>query len=295
MTRYDTSHAIDYITFSTTKFIPIDDLDHKYEITKPTIANYKQARRYQSGILLQWDDKQPRMKQHVTLSGDTLANLRLYGFDDTDIIVWLKCLNKPKFGRIDVAVTAKRKDDSDIEFTPDYAWQLYQSGKCKTRLQADKPIVDINKNVETFYVGRRDKRKRLLRIYDKGLDIGETANKIIRIELETRDKEPATKIADEVGKGANIAGLIRRYVDFDDDVFDEIMQSKPLPRWRVDNHQKTDHELDNKIKWMLESCAPAIGRLFAELPDGFDSPLLDKFTSRIQYHYNEHKLDKGNT
>lgn len=279
----ETTHKMDYLSVSVQKWQPVDDVYGKAEYITPPIGNYNIAKKYHDGTIAQWHTHKPELKTNVVMSGATLDKIRNIGISDSDIIRHVKTLNRVNFKRIDLAVTV---DVTGMEkpFTPEYAWKLYQDGKCETRLTADKPIVDIDKRVETLYIGSRKTRNRILRIYDKGIDLGQAANELIRIELETR--RAANGIADEVLQGRNYAGIIRRVVDFNDEVWEGIMESPPLPRLRNDENSR-DGNMENRLTWLLESVAPAMARIASEQSGGFENEFWDGFASRVAYHYNK--------
>lgn len=273
----ETRHCVDYISFSTDYWQPIDDILGQPKVVKPRIGNYMQAIQYECGCLVQWNDERPSLKQHVTLSGKTLQNWRKYGFVDTDIVGHAQSLKNTKIGRLDIAVTAY---GDKIAFSPERAWELCRQGRMQSRLEADKPVVDIDKNVETFYVGSRKSRNRLLRVYDKGLELGGVAGEIIRIELESR--RAANTVAKEVVEGRNMAGIIRRVVEFDDNAWRAIMDCEPLPRLR-DDSAVNEKDIEAKKGWLLTSVSPAIAKLAAEI--GWDDPFWDEFTEMTAFRY----------
>lgn len=285
MTEYRTFHNVDYIMFSTSEFIPRYAHQTSPEFVKPILGNYNMAFRYESGMIVHYHTSKPEMKYHIMLSGQALQFMRNRNISDIDTIKWLQSLKKPKFTRVDIAVTSEVIGDDMHEFTPEVAWSEYQAQNCKTRLQADKPIVDIDKTVETFYVGDRHKRNRLLRIYDKGLDLGETANRMIRFELETR--EYSAKIADEIAVGHNIAGIIRRYVDYpNNEAWEKIMNCKPLPRHRIDEPQE-DSTIATRKLWLIQSVAPAMANLAHDMENGWSDEFWNDFSARVAFEYNK--------
>lgn len=269
---------IDYITFSTKNWRPIDDVIGQAVETRPTIGNYAVAIKYECGCIVQWHPQQERLKTHVTLSGGTLARWREYGISDKETIEFAQSLNKTKFGRIDIAVTAYGKF---LKFTPERAWELYTAGKMKSALKADKPVVDIEKNVETFYAGSRKSRNRLLRVYDKGIEQGGRAGELVRIELESR--RAANTVAREIVANVPIQSIIRRVIDFDSDDWTDIMSAPPAQRMRREDVQKTD--IAAKKDWLLNSVSPAIANLAKEI--GWDDPFWDKFSTTTAFRFNK--------
>ena len=208
---YIVKQHLDYLTASVSKFTPFDDYLGDSEPCKPLIGNYNTAVRYEFGAIVQWHTHNPKLKTHITLTGETLDTMRTYGLSDADIVSHIKSMKKTNFKRIDLAITSIRMDKSIHGFLPHFAHYLALSGWCDTRLALDKPVTDVNLNIETAYIGQRKKREEL-RVYDKGIELGKEANRLIRIELERHSV--ANSIAKDVIAGNDYGAVINRYVSF---------------------------------------------------------------------------------
>lgn len=237
-----------------------DDVFGKWTDTHPRQRNYNAAKIFEIGIIVQWNTENPKMKTNIILSGETLSRLRGAGFDDTSILMWLSHMPNCKFSRIDVAVTSRREDGGQHEFTPHMINHLAASGLCETRLKVDNPVATPHLHVETAYIGSRKSRNRLFRAYDKGLELGGAAGEIIRYELETRKN--ATHIARELElKKTDIAAIIRRYVDFPQiDKWIEIMSTEIAENWRIDEYETDADRNKRRWQWLFDSVAPALAK-----------------------------------
>lgn len=268
-----------------------DDSFGKWEDCSPTQRNYNRAKRYEIGILVQWHEKRPEMKINVILSGTTLDTMREAGFNDWSILHWLKNMPNCKFNRIDVAITSKRTNGQIHGFLPHAINYLALNGMCETKLKIDNPVATPELEVETAYIGSRKARNRLFRAYDKGIELGQAARRLIRYELETRKN--ANHIADDIHDNrTDIGAIIRRYIDFPHiEDWIEIMDSQPAENYRLDDH-RPQHVIDsekrnNREAWLIKSVAPAIAKLAHEYHDGFDNEFFSKFSSAIALHYNK--------
>ena len=234
------------------------------------------------------------MKVNIILNGTTLASMRSAGWSDYDILHWLKSMPNCKFSRIDVAVTSEKTDGSMHGLLPHAVHYLAKNGLCETKLKLDNPVPNPDMEVETAYIGSRKSRNRLFRAYDKGLELGGAARKIIRYELETRKN--ATHIANELhDKRTDIGALIRRYVDFPQ-VKDwiEIMGTETAENYRIDDDRPKnviDREAHNaRLHWLFTSVAPAMARVldYAELGTTEHTPerIISMFLDYVDYNRN---------
>lgn len=273
---------------STEKFIPFDDVLGGTEPCRPLIPNYSTAQRYACGVIVQWHDTNKQLKQHVTMTGKTLDIIRQTGITDSELVKNLLSMEKSNIKRIDLAITSQRTDGSMHEFLPHFAHFATLAGWCETRLELDKPVTDTSLNVQTAYIGNRKKRE-YMRVYDKGIELGEAANKIVRIELERHSV--ANSIARDVAKGIDYGMIINRYVSFPNvPVWNEIVSAKKQPRTRVEiDIERDEHRENEKLwQWIFNSVAPAYARaLYNDNYEPSNNPNVDEFARLITHHYNQ--------
>lgn len=285
---YNITQHVDYITFTTSEFTPIDDAIGKPEPCRPLIGNYSTAQRYPTGMIVQWHDRIKSLKTHVTMTGETLDSMRVIGFTDAEIVKNLLGMPRANFKRIDLAITSERQDGQEHGFLPKIAHYEALNGKCDTQLTLDKPVVDINLNIETAYIGRRDKRE-YLRVYDKGLELGGEANKIIRIELERHST--ANTIARDVAKEYTYGSIINRYISFPHNedwlaIVGGTIQTRT--RVHIDKERNKEQEIAKLWQWLHNSVAPAYARaMYEDVYEPENNPNIDEFARLIAHHYNK--------
>lgn len=256
---YIVTQCVDYLTW--TKAVPNWFFAERvFGETKSPNPNYTNAEISNTGILHLWHNRNEDMKHHYIASGDVLNNLRLAGHDEREIVAW--CLENAHIGRIDIAITSQREDGKNHGFTPHHLAWAVRDGRLKSRMLPAKDITE-NMKTQTKYIGNRKTRKRLFRAYDKGLDLGDELNKLIRYELETR--QGAKTIAREVVRGTPYNAIIRRYVDFPDiAVWNEIMRAEIAQIKQVEPSSTPVQIMQEKSKsrwaWLMKSIVPTIGK-----------------------------------
>lgn len=229
------------------------------KLDRSPLRNYNTATRGSSGSLVLTHSEQSQMGTHIILSGDTLGVLRGEGNSDVEICEF--AINHHTT-RIDIAVTAEQENYYSEHLTPRRIQRMADSGQIKSRLKLDKGV-DNSGNLETCYIGSRKSRNRILRVYDKGIDLGLEANKYIRYELETRKN--ADGVTRAVAQGQDIGGIIRRYVDFPQcDDWINIMDAPSVTMPQIENNltqaEKDTIEKSNRWHWLMTSVAPALAK-----------------------------------
>lgn len=260
---YIVTQNVDWLSFSLAR--PVWFFDERvFGETKSPLANYDKAEVSNNGVLHLWHSRHDDVKHHYICSGETLQNIRNKGHDERDVVQW--ALERAQISRIDIAITSQRDDEKPHGFNPHaLAWAV-RDGRLKSRMKPAKDVTEDMKT-QTKYIGNRKTRKRLFRAYDKGLDNGGEAGRLIRYELETRH---GTKtIAREVVKGTPYNAIIKRYVDFPDvAVWNEIMSAIPAQISHNDTARTPLEQLQDKSKsrwaWLMRSVVPVIGKALAE-------------------------------
>lgn len=292
---YEVIKNVDYIACSVSHFIPIDDSIGRWQDTNPRQRNYNKAKIFDCGMIVQWHERNQKMKTSIILSGETLAKLRDMKFKDFDIIHWLSKMKDCKFSRIDICVTSRKIDGTMHGMLPHAIHYFAMNGLCNTKLKVDNPVANNELLVETAYIGSRKSRNRIFRAYDKGLELGLEANKIIRYELETRKN--ATHIAREIEiNKTDIVSIIRRYVDFPTiEVWMQIMSSEVAENWRIDEYESVAEKNKKRWQWLFDSVAPAMAKaLFDDSVPVEDNKNADIFAAKVAAIYNQ-LVDKSST
>lgn len=281
---YNIRHDVDYITVSSDDFKVIDDMLGTPQKTHSRLRNYDMCWVYECGLLHHKHSTNPKMKNHLTLSGITLETMRGYGFSDKKILQWLFWLKNPKFGRVDIAVTSTRTDGGKHEIDPHFIHIAALYGWCETKLKLDNPVTNSELGVETCYIGSRKARNTLVRVYDKGLQSGGRAGEIVRVELERRKN--AQKLAVDVMSGGHIGSLIRKRVDFPQfPAWVKVMGDDVAKDWRSSEYFPTEYdkqkaENDSRWDWLYTSVIPAMSKAIAF--EGGDMEKIDRFNELLQ-------------
>ena len=136
----------------------------------------------------------------------------------------------------------------------------YEKGDITTKARGGSVIRNIQDRGHTLYVGRRGSRK-LLRVYDKGAQLGISAN-WVRIELELR-RDAAQTATEIVSEAENweyaVPKLIKGFVDF-----------PTCTQWQRVIGAETivikapALEESKTRKWLIEVCAKSMGQLYTE-------------------------------
>lgn len=257
--------------------ILLDDYKAGYKTVRATMG-YAQARKYQSGAIMQWHDKHPSMGVHITYSSQAIRSAtENFGLDAVQILDTLT-----RFGRVsrmDVCV--------DVANVPIDISQLYsdmKSGKVKTRAKTfdfvESAKVGNEAGARTAYVGSMHKRKKLLRVYDKGMQLN-LDDYLTRFELEVHGV-PAQHAARELmNSWDNFAGTIRNliagYADFSDTQAGKYLSSDSPIKLSHPKYQKSD-----TAKWLIEVVAKTLANESYK-----DYNTFEEFTSAFKYHFEQ--------
>lgn len=267
---------IDYIQFSSRAISAMSCIENSYSVV-PAVRNYAIGYRSPLGIRVYFSTN-PKNSPLVIASGETLYNLRNFGNTDSQLLAWAFEIGA-KFSRIDLAVTESKEENTAEIFTMLDVKRWVADGLISSPLllggtrgivsYAPKSAVsDAKETVETIYVGNMQERgkKGIFRAYDKGIELGITAENVIsRIELEIK-RERANVTAKILAKEYNIAGNFRARFDVNDAVFERIMNSPAIEIKRgegVKNREETE-ELDKRWQWLLTQVAPSLKKAIEE-------------------------------
>lgn len=230
--------------------------------------HYDKRYTHRNGVYVFEHTTRPGQGYHVVYGGEALDNMRHeIGFDGWDVLAYHHDQGH-KIKRVDVAVDVYGEEFRIGDFE-----DAFESGDCVT--YARKAHLDReHKNGATYYVGSRQKRKKLLRVYDKGTQLG-LDDLLMRIEFESQ-KEPAQSVADKLmstsDKHELIVGLIRGFADFPTiPVWDKVMKAEPR-KVEMPAHKQGKTEL-----WLLRQVAPAFAREMLSNPD-----IVNKFRDAVE-------------
>jgi len=284
------SAHIDWIAYTVTAYaergvdnglVLMNDFNKPYTIVRAN-NGYSNARKYISGAIVQWHPKHPKMGIHCQYPAQALAYAaENFGMSQSEILNELSQYGR--ISRIDVCLDI---DGMDIDINSLYKQAL--SGAIKTRAKQFGYVESASAGNEigaaTAYIGSMHKRKKLLRVYDKGRQLNLDDFKI-RFELEQHGqlaqassmilrKEPARL-------PENIAGLIKGYADFSDTVAGFAFDGKEPIKAKHPQYKKSD-----TAKWLIEVVAKTLAK---EVNADFN--VLDDFMSAFKYHLTQFASD----
>lgn len=255
----------------------LDDFTEPYTVTRATMG-YAQARRYKSGAIVQWHDNHPNMGVHVTYSAQALQYAaENFKMSQSEILNHLTEFSR--VSRLDVCVDV---DNVEIDIR-----QLHldmRSGKVKTRAKTFDYVESAKAGNElgarTAYVGSMHKRKKLLRVYDKGLQLNLDHFKT-RFELEVHGM-PAQHAAMILKSSPElmaqqINGMITGYADFSETHAGKYLSSNNPIKLAHPMYKKSD-----TAKWLIDVVAKTLARETFQ-----DYNVLEDFMKAFQYHYQQ--------
>lgn len=255
----------------------LEDFKEPYTITRATMG-YAQARRYKSGAIVQWHDAHPNMGVHVTYSAQALS-FAAENFQMSQHEILNHLTEFARVSRIDVCV--------DVDYAEIDIRQLHldmRSGKVKTRAKTFDYVESAKAGSEigsrTAYVGSMHKRKKLLRVYDKGMQLNLDHFKT-RFELEVHGV-PAQHAANVIKQNPDtmaekINGMITGYADFSDTHAGQYLTLNQPIKLSHPVYKKSDTS-----KWLIDVVSKTLAKEAYQ-----DYNVLEEFMRAFQYHYQQ--------
>ena len=263
MTNWITSKHIDYMQYS----VPPHTIDTEaLEDTGKPVRNYDRAysgtfgERYYAGNIL-------NDSILVIYSSSALNELRKHITVPEHIEKVLS--SGAKFSRLDSAFDCFV--DEDIILPDEYIGYATENliDTKPTWKTAPKTIGTWKKDdgetkqqIETLYFGDWKKRAKrgIVRVYDKGIDLGWYANSIIRLEIEEK-RANAHMSARRIAEGVSIGSVIKTRFNINDLRWQEAIDSPTIETYR--GLSKDDAPDKDVWKWLLETVAPSLGKAIA--------------------------------
>lgn len=247
-------------------------------IPAKAMNGYSEAYKYPSGAIVMTNDDRPDMGVHITYSAQSIARVfELYKTPQQDLLEYI--MRHAKITRIDVCV-----DVSDVQIDILDLYLKAKQGFVKTRSNSFGFIESAKKGKEigaqTMYVGSQKKRKKLLRVYDKGAQLG-LESYLTRFELECRGEIGhnagtvlrGTKISDY---GIVIAGMIKAFADFTQTQVGEFFNVDEIPV-ALPKYRKSD-----TAQWLLSTVAKTLAK-----ETWLDNDLFPLFVQAFKEYYQE--------
>lgn len=233
---------------------------------------YGVARTFINGVVEYSAPFKESMGTHVVYSGKSLERIRLELEGDFDPLSF-HWFYGHKVTRIDYALDMIGDDAPSI--AP--LIEAFENGNVNTGVRSLPKVISTGKDQhETMYIGSMKKRKKLMRIYRKDIQLGGGyAEKWLRAELECRNIEANSSVDEFMGiydDRVAIKSLIKGFCDFPDD-----------EAWTIATGKETTtiptqaHRAGNTKKWLIESVVPALAKEVYQ-----DPRVLDVFAEALE-------------
>lgn len=231
---------------------------------------YDRSKKFTDGTLQLRSSSRPEMGVHYIMTGQVVNRLRERGFTDYQTMAYVDARDY-RLSRIDLAL-----DMQNTEFDIDVLIDQWQSEACITSIRS-KPhyVADVERQVETLYIGSRKTRKKMLRVYRKDVEMKIDDMKWVRIEAELRGQNAQRAkeaIIDNQDIDISIRAIIRGIADFPEydrwiEAMTAIPQKLPVKAW----------EKGDTRKWLLTQVAPALAREIS-----YDDTFLRDFMEAVE-------------
>lgn len=278
--------TLDWLTINTPEppFMP----GEKVQVKSP-IPFYTDAYKWDSGAIVSWGNSKTK-NWLVTMPGRALD---AYGIaDGAAAIDFLsqRIAAGGKISRIDMAVTVESPAGA---WTVQHIADTVSEGRAKmphSRIGHIKTIKnEISGHAETCYIGDMSKRARrgIIRAYDKGVELGLSALRLTRIEIEEKRNVAHTAARRIVESEAIAPVLLTRFDMPSDPIWRYVVSDEVAPLTRDTSKPKNEPET---WRWLVEKIAPVVGREIArdEINAGGNR---DLFFDEVWSAY-ERELDK---
>ncbi len=232
---------------------------------------YKSSYHFDSGVVHLWSEDRPEL--HCVYSGKTLRNISQI-MSIQELVQWhVKAGHRVT--RIDTAIDVMNTGAVITEFADNW-----KDGKVKTLAKTGILISDPREVTgDTFYVGSRKKKRKLLRIYDKARE-QKIDGDWLRFEMQYGGGA-ARSCASAIDKTSNMAhtfrGQLKAFCEFSHPVYKAIIGDTIAMPVRHD----MPSGVDKRLEWLWTSALPAMVTLESEKP-GIMQVLINEVYERIE-------------
>lgn len=166
---------------------------------------YNMGAKHDTGTNVFKHTERPDMGKHVIYSGKTIQRIKdMYDVSAFDILKH-HIENGHNIARIDLAI-----DFIETGVTVQKFIDAFEAGHITTRLRSANEVKSLTDKGHTLYIGSQKKRKKLVKIYDKGAETG-TGIDWVRVEVQLMGK-PATQVSKLVVTDTDIAEVMLRSI-----------------------------------------------------------------------------------
>ena len=220
-----TQLIIDWISITSHDLYPLQSyathpILHDWENWKLTNGKngYNQGAKHDIGVTAYKNSERPDMGTHAIYSGKTIKRMmEVYEISAFDLLKH-HISSGHNIARIDLAL-----DFLNCGLTVSDFVTAFEHNQIITRLRSATVLKSLVDDGYTFYLGSRKKRKKLVRIYNKGAETGTGAD-WVRVELQLMGK-PATQIGKLITCGDDLEGAMLRAIK-------DVLDCPTIDAWR---------------------------------------------------------------
>lgn len=223
------------------------------------VQNYKAGYKDTTGIRYYVGNALTK-KALVVMSGEPLIQTRNDGLTDSETIR-LALERGGIISRIDMTCDIYLSDNFLL---PTDFVNFWRQGKVVSKHAEHEPkfigsVTQSGNEIETLNFGGGDRRAKhgMVRVYDKGLDLGLERFLITRIEVEDKRKY-AQKSAERI-LDYGIAPTLKTRFDVMDDTFNEALGTSVAPTHRGIAKLHEVDEITRRWDWLFNQVAPSLG------------------------------------
>jgi len=241
------------------------------------VHGYQYRTEHTTGIVCQYGASDLRMGTHLSLSGDTLDNVRRDSvWSDDQMMDVLVGKLSGRVSRVDMAITMTATSESPKTLN-DAIDNGTATVKTKTRAMISGKSGKVTGN--TLYLGSR-KSDRFLRFYDKNAE-QKIKSDIARMRLELEVKGIMAHMAGKAmlqhGVDKVIIGHFDDFLKWDSADYNQALEGEIVAL------EKTSRKETSTEKWLLDQVAPSLAKVCELNPE-----FMDKFI-RAFNNASEHK------
>lgn len=268
------THQYDTMAESPETGILTDDFMAPYNNVRGRMG-YTSAREYSSGAICMWNEQQKSMGVHVTYSAQAIRYAsENFNMSQQEILERLS--ENGRISRLDICV-----DVANVEIDIRKIFEQSRNGVIKTRAKQFDYVESAGTGNEagarTAYIGSMTKRKKLLRVYDKGKQL-KLDTFLTRFEMETHGlpaQQAGIELLKHTGEMAEtIRAIIKGYADFSGSIAGEYLSSDSVIKLSHPKYQKS-----NTANWLIGTVAKTLANEVYS-----DRQVFDEFIKTFQFH-----------
>lgn len=258
------SVTIDWLSFTQKEIAP-DELpfipdfhDNHQKIPTTPRFGYTKAIECECGLVVYSGSANNRMGAHYVYSGSALGKLLDEGTNPLQVNDYHRFLQHT-CTRLDLALDVKNCAELNK-----FIYSEVEANRWWGKARSATIVKSTTGPGQTVYVGSRQSEV-FLRMYDKGAE-QHTEDVWTRLEVELKRSRAESWSGYLGGQSELVLGqltrlLIAEQCSFEGELWSEIVRTAPL------SVSRPQARLPNRAKWLIETCAPSLGKELAKSPD----------------------------